>query len=193
MVDQIEALLPGDYDYTTKSGTTAYDRYQQLAGEVKVGGRSLRQSLERAISSPMLETSMEGAKGVLLSVSGPSSMTLHEATEAARVVERLSRLEGIDLGYNETFNLAGSLFSFFFTEREVVDYATAQTTDRSINFRDNGAPGSDARFNSTGLTLSVTQPLYRSAAGRWQHYRRHLEPILPKLQPWIEKLGYEFR
>jgi cell division protein FtsZ len=34
----------------------------------------------------MLETSMEGAKGVLLSVSGPSSMTLHEATEAARVV-----------------------------------------------------------------------------------------------------------
>lgn len=29
---------------------------------------------------------MDGAKGVLLSVSGPSSMTLHEATEAARVV-----------------------------------------------------------------------------------------------------------
>ena len=29
---------------------------------------------------------MEGAKGVLHSVSGPSSMTLHEATEAARVV-----------------------------------------------------------------------------------------------------------
>jgi cell division protein FtsZ len=29
---------------------------------------------------------MEGAKGVLLSVAGPSSMTLHEATEAARVV-----------------------------------------------------------------------------------------------------------
>jgi cell division protein FtsZ len=34
----------------------------------------------------MLETSMEGAKGVLLSVAGPSSMTLHEATDAARVV-----------------------------------------------------------------------------------------------------------
>jgi cell division protein FtsZ len=44
------------------------------------------QAAERAISSPMLESSMDGAKGVLLSVSGPSSMTLHEATEAARVV-----------------------------------------------------------------------------------------------------------
>ena len=29
---------------------------------------------------------MEGARGVLLSVAGPSSMTLHEATTAAQVV-----------------------------------------------------------------------------------------------------------
>jgi cell division protein FtsZ len=50
------------------------------------GENRARQSAERAISSPMLEASMDGAKGVLLSVSGPSSMTLHEATEAARVV-----------------------------------------------------------------------------------------------------------
>jgi cell division protein FtsZ len=41
---------------------------------------------QRAISSPLLETSMDGARGVLLSVSGPSSMTLHEATKAAQTV-----------------------------------------------------------------------------------------------------------
>jgi cell division protein FtsZ len=50
------------------------------------GENRARQAAERAISSPMLESSMEGAKGVLLSVSGPSTMTLHEATEAAKVV-----------------------------------------------------------------------------------------------------------
>jgi cell division protein FtsZ len=44
------------------------------------------QAAHRAISSPMLETSMEGARGVLLSVAGPNSMTLHEATTAAQVV-----------------------------------------------------------------------------------------------------------
>jgi cell division protein FtsZ len=44
------------------------------------------QAAQRAISSPMLETSMEGARGVLLSVAGPSSMSLHEATAAAQVV-----------------------------------------------------------------------------------------------------------
>jgi cell division protein FtsZ len=50
------------------------------------GENRAKQAAERAISSPMLETSMEGAKGVLLSVAGPSEMTLHEATEAARVI-----------------------------------------------------------------------------------------------------------
>jgi cell division protein FtsZ len=50
------------------------------------GENRARQAAERAIASPMLEASMDGAKGVLLSVSGPSSMTLHEATEAARVI-----------------------------------------------------------------------------------------------------------
>jgi len=50
------------------------------------GENRAKQAAERAISSPMLETTMEGAKGVLLSVAGPSTMTLHEATEAARVV-----------------------------------------------------------------------------------------------------------
>ena len=50
------------------------------------GENRAQQAAERAISSPMLESSMDGAKGVLLSVSGPSTMTLHEATEAAKVV-----------------------------------------------------------------------------------------------------------
>lgn len=52
------------------------------------GEERAQHAAQRAISSPMLETSMEGAKGVLLSVAGPSSMTLHEATAAAQVVSK---------------------------------------------------------------------------------------------------------
>ena len=44
---------------------------------------------------------------------------------------------------------------------------------------------------TTASYAQVTEPLYRGAAGRWQHYRKHLEPMLPILQPWIEKFGYE--
>ena len=52
------------------------------------GDERAQQAANRAISSPLLETSMEGARGVLLSVAGPNSMTLQEATTAANVVSQ---------------------------------------------------------------------------------------------------------
>jgi cell division protein FtsZ len=45
------------------------------------------QAAERAIASPLLETSMEGATGVLLSISGPPDLTLYEVNEAASSVQ----------------------------------------------------------------------------------------------------------
>ena len=48
-------------------------------------GRAL-QAAERAMSSPLLETSMDGARGVLLSIAGPPTMTLHEVNDAAVTV-----------------------------------------------------------------------------------------------------------
>jgi cell division protein FtsZ len=45
------------------------------------------EAAQRAISSPLLEeTSIEGAKGVLLNISGGHDLTLHEVAEAARIV-----------------------------------------------------------------------------------------------------------
>ena len=39
-------------DLRSDKGQTAYDRWLQLHGEVKVGGKTLRQSLERLFTSP---------------------------------------------------------------------------------------------------------------------------------------------
>ncbi len=44
------------------------------------------QAAERAISSPMLEMSVHGAQGVLLSVAGSSEMSLHEVNAAATTI-----------------------------------------------------------------------------------------------------------
>jgi cell division protein FtsZ len=41
---------------------------------------------EKAISSPLLETSMEGARAILLSITGGSDLSLIEVSEAAKVV-----------------------------------------------------------------------------------------------------------
>ncbi|MGZ8626634.1 MAG: cell division protein FtsZ [Actinomycetota bacterium] len=43
-----------------------------------------------AISSPLLESSIEGARGVLLSISGPTDLTLHEVNKAADHISRFA-------------------------------------------------------------------------------------------------------
>ena len=55
-------------------------------GIAKGENRAL-EAAQRAISSPLLEeTSIEGAKGVLINISGGRDLTLHEVAEAARVI-----------------------------------------------------------------------------------------------------------
>jgi cell division protein FtsZ len=45
------------------------------------------EAAQRAISSPLLEeTSIQGAKGVLINISGGSDLALHEVAEAARII-----------------------------------------------------------------------------------------------------------
>ena len=36
----------------------------------------------------------------------------------------------------------------------------------------------------------VSQPLYTQSIGRWRHYRAQLSPVLPIIQPWVDRLGY---
>ncbi|HEX6228214.1 MAG TPA: cell division protein FtsZ, partial [Solirubrobacterales bacterium] len=48
-------------------------------------GRALL-AAEKAISSPLLETSMEGARAILLSITGGSDLSLVEVSEAAKLV-----------------------------------------------------------------------------------------------------------
>jgi tetratricopeptide (TPR) repeat protein len=36
----------------------------------------------------------------------------------------------------------------------------------------------------------VTEKIYTRAAGRWERYRKYMEPVLPILRPWIKHFGY---
>lgn len=44
---------------------------------------------------------------------------------------------------------------------------------------------------STPSYDQVVQPVTPRAVGRWRRYEKQLEPALPKLLPWAERLGYE--
>src|ERR1700733_5911912 len=46
------------------------------------------------------------------------------------------------------------------------------------------------RYARTASYAQVTEPLYERSVYRHRHYMKHLEPVLPILQPVIERLGY---
>jgi cell division protein FtsZ len=48
------------------------------------------EAAKSAISSPLLEASIEGAKGVLLSIAGPSDLALHEVNRAAEAITKVA-------------------------------------------------------------------------------------------------------
>jgi len=50
------------------------------------GDKRAIEAAEKAISSPLLETSMDGARSILLSITGGSDLSLVEVSEAAKVV-----------------------------------------------------------------------------------------------------------
>lgn len=46
------------------------------------------------------------------------------------------------------------------------------------------------RYARTASYAQVTEPLYKRSVYRYRNYRKHLEPVVPILQPAIERLGY---
>jgi tetratricopeptide (TPR) repeat protein len=48
----------------------------------------------------------------------------------------------------------------------------------------------NSRYARTASYAQVTEPLYDHSVGRWRHYRKHLEPVIPILAPAMERLGY---
>ncbi|CAM5339514.1 sulfotransferase [Rhodanobacter lindaniclasticus] len=46
------------------------------------------------------------------------------------------------------------------------------------------------RYISTPSYAQVTEGVHRKAVGRWQNYHEHFAPVLPLLQPWIDRYDY---
>jgi len=74
--------------------TTMRDAGQALLGIGMGSGdnRAVR-AAESAVSSPLLETSVDGARSILLSITGGSDLSLLEVSEAAKVVQEAAHPE----------------------------------------------------------------------------------------------------
>lgn len=111
---------------------------------VAKGDNRAVEAAQRAISSPLLEeTSIQGAKGVLLNISGGSDLTLHEVAEAARIIQEAvdpdaNIISGmvIDEGLEEAMKVTviATGFDIAQGERGDSDRADSQREGRPIAF-----------------------------------------------------------
>jgi tetratricopeptide (TPR) repeat protein len=72
--------------------------------------------------------------------------------------------------------------------RPLVAWLGLDWDDRML---DHTATATSRGLISTASYSQVTEPIYCRSVGRWENYRRHMEPVLPTLQPWATKFGYK--
>lgn len=46
-------------------------------------------------------------------------------------------------------------------------------------------------YISTPSYSQVVQPINQKSVGRWQAYAAHLRPIMGRVQPYLERWGYQ--
>jgi tetratricopeptide (TPR) repeat protein len=69
--------------------------------------------------------------------------------------------------------------------RRVLDFAGLEFDPRCMAFHEN------RRYARTASYAQVTEKLYTRSRFRYRHYMKQLEPILPLLEPVIQRLGYD--
>ncbi|HQR81211.1 MAG TPA: cell division protein FtsZ, partial [Actinomycetota bacterium] len=131
------------------------------------GDERAQVAAEMAISSPLLEASIEGAHGVLLSVAGGADLGLHEITEAARLVS--------DAAHPEANIIFGTVIDDTLGDE-------VRVTVIAAGF-DGGAPlprlTTPARAANDGFVSSATVPVERPAidlSSRSEEVGRPLAP-----------------
>ncbi|KZE38232.1 cell division protein FtsZ [Bhargavaea cecembensis] len=99
---------------------------------VSSGENRASEAAKKAISSPLLETSIDGAKGVLMNITGGSNLSLFEVQEAADIVASAS-----DEEVNMIF---GSVINDNLKDEIVVTVIATGFTEEQLNQR-NTRPG----------------------------------------------------
>lgn len=104
-------------------------------------GRAV-EAVKQAISSPLLETSISGAKGVLMNITGGSDLSLFEVQEAADIVasssdEELNMIFGSIINESLKNKIVVTVVATGFDEAEAASSKTsrAPVSDRILNRR----------------------------------------------------------
>jgi cell division protein FtsZ len=142
--DILRQAVEGISDLITTPGTINID-FADIRAVVAIGEKRAEEAAKMAINSPLLEVSINGAKGVLFSIAGGDDITLFEIQEAAKVIT-----ESIDPNAKVIF---GTINTNKLKKGEIqITVIASGFSDLPSNkkslFNFSGAPASNATKNS---------------------------------------------
>jgi len=70
--------------------------------------------------------------------------------------------------------------------KRVVEFLGLDWDGRILNYREH----LKTRQTDSPTYADVVKPVYSSSVGRWKHYEKHLEPVLDRLEPFLEAFNY---
>lgn len=73
------------------------------------------------------------------------------------------------------------------TVRAACDFLELEWDEGMFDF----AAGAASRGIATPSAAQVARGLNREGQGTWRRYREQVAPVLPKLEPWVRRFGYE--
>lgn len=119
-----------------------------------VGDNRAQMAARAAISSPLLEVSIDGAKGVLFNITGGPDMTMTEVDEAARIIS-----EAADTGANIIFGAA--INDRLIDQMKITVIATGfdETRSRLVNMVTRTRPVAPSGIISTGIVSEKPKPV----------------------------------
>jgi len=152
--------------------TIMSDKGSALMGiGIATGENRATDSAKKAISSPLLETSIDGAKGVIMNITGGMNLSLYEVQEAADIVamasdEEVNMIFGAVINENLTDEIIVTVIATGFSDDILTGTQGAQGVRPTLNtvrqpLQNNGQPAQPAQ---QGYKDAVVQEPVRQQA-----------------------------
>lgn len=122
------------------------------------GENRAAEAAKKAISSPLLESSIDGAKGVLMNITGGSNLSLYEVQEAADIVamasdEEVNMIFGSVINENLKDEIIVTVIATGFTEEQIAT--------RVQTVRPSAGVGRNVQSTPVRETRSQEMPVYQ--------------------------------
>ncbi|MDS9470503.1 cell division protein FtsZ [Sporosarcina pasteurii] len=141
---------------------------------ISTGENRASEAAKKAISSPLLETSIDGAKGVLMNITGGSNLSLFEVQEAADIVasasdEDVNMIFGSVINDNLKDEIIVTVIATGFTEEQLISARPTRGTGIGGNAQN--------RAQSPAREQQVERPMERRREEQEQYKQPEPEPI----------------